>query len=324
MAAGLVALVVTLLLTPLVKRLAEKYGAIDDPKRDERRIHKQPIPRWGGLAIYGGFLVSLLIAVPVAYSHNPFPAYLLGIMVIGGVLVALGSWDDVKPLSAKVQALYLLAAGFAIQLFHDGTGIAQIQGLSWPLFADAGKWVAFAPWVAYVVTAVYIFVVSKTMDTIDGVDGLAGGIGGIAAAVLSVIAVYEGQPRVALIAAAMGGACIGFLRYNYNPAKIFMATGGSQLLGFVLATLSVIGAMKTAATLALIIPIFVFGVPIIDAFVAVTRRIASGQPITQADKRHIHHTLLSRGLSQKQTVWILYGAALALAGILLWIVRNRG
>jgi UDP-GlcNAc:undecaprenyl-phosphate GlcNAc-1-phosphate transferase len=162
------------------------------------------------------------------------------------------------------------------------------------------------------------------MDTIDGIDGLAAGVAGIAGVTLSIIATYEEQPRVALVAAAIAGASIGFLRHNYNPAKIFMGTGGAQLLGFMLASLSIVGAFKTAAALALFIPILVFGVPIFDAAFVVVRRIVSRQPITQADKRHLHHTLLKKGFSQRQTVWILYTVAAALSLLLLVLVRAYG
>ena len=191
------------------------------------------------------------------------------------------------------------------------------------MFGENSHWIAFGV-AGIAITAIYIFVITKTMDTIDGIDGLAAGIAGIAAGTLSIIATYDKQPRVALIAASTCGAAFGFLRYNYNPAKIFMGTGGAQVLGFILASLSIVGALKTAAALALFIPVLVFGVPLIDAVVVVIRRIISRQPITQADKRHLHHTLLSKGLSQRQAVWILYILALALCTVLINIVRLYG
>ena len=129
---------------------------------------------------------------------------------------------------------------------------------------------------------------------------------------------------MALIAAALAGSSMGFLRHNYNPATIIMGTGGAQLLGFVLAALSIVGAFKTAAAVALVIPIFVFGVPLFDAAQVVIRRRLSGVPITQADKRHIHHQLLNRGLSQRQAVWVLYVAATILAALLIFVVLTYG
>jgi UDP-GlcNAc:undecaprenyl-phosphate/decaprenyl-phosphate GlcNAc-1-phosphate transferase len=317
--AGVLALLVSYVLTPWVRNLAISRGAIDDPKIDERRVHKVPIPRWGGLAIYGGILTALLAILPFAFPNWPFPRYLMGIMLIGAAIVVVGALDDLYQYKAKVQALFLLAAGVAVQFIYGGIGRVQINTLGVP-FGDG----AFIPleWLAVPITAIYIFVVTKTMDTIDGIDGLAAGIATIAAATLTIIAAYGGQPRVAIIAAAIAGSSIGFLKHNYNPAKIFMGTGGAQLLGFMLACISIVGAFKTAAAVALIVPVLVFGVPIFDAAFVVIRRVASGQPITQADKRHLHHTLLGKGLSQRQTVWVLYIAAAALCGLLLVVIQR--
>lgn len=318
-----VSLIITVGLTPLVRRFAISRGAVDDPKRDDRRVHTEPIPRWGGLAIFGGVVLSLAVMLPLTYPRSPFPPYLLGMLAIGAVLVVMGAVDDLKNLSAKLQMAYLVLAGVLVQLPYDKVGRVKVQGMLWPPFSQDAAWASFGV-AGVIVTALYIFVVTKTMDTIDGIDGLAAGISSIAAGTLSIIATYEGQPRVALIAAAAAGASIGFLRYNYNPARIFMGTGGAQFLGFWLASLSIVGALKTAAALAVFIPVLVFGVPLFDAMIVVIRRAASGQPITQADKRHLHHTLLARGLSQRQAVWVLYAIALTLCGLLIAIVRVRG
>jgi UDP-GlcNAc:undecaprenyl-phosphate/decaprenyl-phosphate GlcNAc-1-phosphate transferase len=316
--AGLIALVVSWALTPWVRHLAIKKGAVDDPKRDDRRIHKEPLPRWGGLAIYAGMVAALAIILPFAFPTTAaYPMYLIGMVALGGLLVVVGALDDLFQFSAKIQALVLLAAGVGVQLIYSNVGQVQIKTIGVP-WSEGSYWTLGA-W-AIPVTAIYIFIVTKTMDTIDGVDGLAAGIATIAAATLTVIAVYGEQPRVAIIAAAIAGSALGFLKHNYNPAKIIMGTGGAYILGFMLACLSIVGAYKTAAAVSLIIPIFVFGVPIFDAFFVITRRILSRQPITQADKRHLHHTLLGKGLSQRQTVWVLYAATAALCGVLLWVV----
>lgn len=317
---GFIALVITMGLTPLVRMLAFKYGAVDDPKRDDRRIHKEPLPRWGGIAIYVGIAVAILAVLPFAYPKTtPFPLYLIGTLLVGGGLVVAGVLDDLYQYSAKIQLLILLAAGVAVQFFAGSLGQIQIKTIGIP-FTDG--YISLL-WATIPLTAIYIFVITKTMDTIDGVDGLASGIAAISAGTLMTIAVYEGQPRVAIIAAAVAGACIGFLRHNYNPAKIIMGTGGAYILGFMLACLSIVGAVKTAAALTLIIPIFVFGVPIMDAIQVVIRRKLSGVPITQADKRHLHHQLLKKGLTQRQTVWVLYLAAAALCGTLIFIILQK-
>jgi UDP-GlcNAc:undecaprenyl-phosphate GlcNAc-1-phosphate transferase len=321
---AIVAAVVSWGLTPLVRRVAIAKGAVDDPKQDDRRVHTKPTPRWGGMAIYGGILVSLLIVLPFAYPRtDPFPNYLIAVMACGLLLVLIGAYDDVRPMKARWQFLYLLAIGVAVQYFFDPIGRVQVPGMDYPPFDSDLTWIDFG-WLAVPITAIYIFVVTKTMDTIDGIDGLAAGVASIAGVTLSIIATYEGQPRVALVAAAIAGASVGFLRHNYNPAKIFMGTGGAQLLGFLLAAFSIVGAFKTAAALALFIPILVFGVPIFDAIFVVIRRIVSRQPVTQADKRHLHHTLLKKGYSQRQTVWILYTVAAALSLVLLVLVRAYG
>ncbi len=324
MLVGVVAAVVTWAVTPLVRKFAIAKGAMDDPLQDERRVHKEPTPRWGGMAIYAGLLVSLLAVLPFANPVSKrFPNYLIAILVCGFLLVLLGAYDDVRPMKARWQMLYLLGIGVAVQFFFGKIGRVQMSGMDFPPFDATLNWVDFG-WLAIPITAIYIFVVTKTMDTIDGIDGLAAGVAGIAGVTLSIIATYEEQPRVALVAAAIAGSSLGFLRHNYNPAKIFMGTGGAQLLGFMLATLSIVGAFKTAAALALFIPMLVFGVPIFDAAFVVVRRIISRQPITQADKRHLHHTLLKKGYSQKQTVWILYTVAAALSLVLLVLVRAYG
>lgn len=321
--AGAIALIVTWALTPWVMRLAIAKGAVDDPTRDDRRVHTKITPRWGGFAIFIGVLVAVLICLPLRWPYQPFAPWVLGVLGMGAVITIAGAADDLHQFSAKIQMGILLAAGVAIQFFGTGTNRVQVQGISWPMFSDHPHWVAFAPWLAIAITAVYIFVVTKTMDTIDGIDGLAAGIAAISAATLAIVGVGV-QPRVALIAAAIAGASLGFLRHNYNPAKIFMGTGGAQFLGFTLACLSIVGAMKTAATIMLVIPIFVFGVPIFDAFFVVTRRLLSGQPITAPDKRHLHHTLLKKGLDQRQTVLVLYAVAATLGTILVMAARALG
>lgn len=330
LATAIIALLATYLLTPLVRKLAFKKGAVDDPKRDDRRIHKEPLPRWGGLAIFGGIVIALAVILPVAYPFgNAFPAYLMGMMGIGTVLVLFGAMDDLYQYSAKIQLLVLLLAGIGVQFVYGEVGYGQvgrvqIGSLGIPLTQPHQYIVLGHGVLAVVVTAIYIFVVTKTMDTIDGVDGLASGIAAIAASTLVIIAVYGEQPRVALIAAAIAGASIGFLRHNFNPAKIIMGTGGAYILGFMLACISIVGAFKTAAAIALIVPVFVFGVPLFDAVQVMIRRKLSGVPLTQADKRHVHHQLLSKGLSQRQTVLVLYATALLLCGVLLIVVTRYG
>jgi UDP-GlcNAc:undecaprenyl-phosphate/decaprenyl-phosphate GlcNAc-1-phosphate transferase len=327
----LLALATTYLLTPWVRRLAIRAGALDIP--DARRVHTEPIPRWGGLAIYIGVAVGMLAGLARLYLLAPSDSVFLGralqflgLLLVGTGVLVVGMLDDRKQFSALVQMGALLLAGLVVQLFG-----VQIEGFAAPIggkFIEA-RWIPLGAW-AIPITALWIFVVSKTMDTIDGLDGLAAGVSAIAALALALMALQAAdlldQPYpnwlIAITAAAIAGAAGGFLRYNFNPARIFMGTGGAQFLGFMLGGLSVIGAFKTATAFAIAIPVLVFGLPFLDAGLAVVRRLLSGQPIHKPDKKHIHHQLLERGLNQRQTVLILYGIAAAMAVVALILFRK--
>jgi UDP-GlcNAc:undecaprenyl-phosphate GlcNAc-1-phosphate transferase len=327
----LLALATTYLLTPWVRRLAIRAGALDIP--DARRVHTEPIPRWGGLAIYIGVAVGMLAGLARLYLLAPSDSVFLGralqflgLLLVGTGVLVVGMLDDRKQFSALVQMGALLLAGLVVQLFG-----VQIEGFAAPIggkFSEA-RWIPLGAW-AIPITALWMFVVSKTMDTIDGLDGLAAGVSAIAALALALMALQAAdlldQPYpnwlIAITAAAIAGAAGGFLRYNFNPARIFMGTGGAQFLGFMLGGLSVIGAFKTATAFAIAIPVLVFGLPFLDAGLAVVRRLLSGQPIHKPDKKHIHHQLLERGLNQRQTVLILYGIAAAMAVVALILFRK--
>jgi UDP-GlcNAc:undecaprenyl-phosphate GlcNAc-1-phosphate transferase len=327
----LLALATTYLLTPWVRRLAIRAGALDIP--DARRVHTEPIPRWGGLAIYIGVAMGMLAGLARLYLLAPSDSVFLGralqflgLLLVGTGVLVVGMLDDRKQFSALVQMGALLLAGLVVQLFG-----VQIEGFAAPIggkFSEA-RWIPLGAW-AIPITALWIFVVSKTMDTIDGLDGLAAGVSAIAALALALMALQAAdlldQPYpnwlIAITAAAIAGAAGGFLRYNFNPARIFMGTGGAQFLGFMLGGLSVIGAFKTATAFAIAIPVLVFGLPFLDAALAVVRRLLSGQPIHKPDKKHIHHQLLERGLNQRQTVLILYGIAAAMAVVALILFRK--
>lgn len=321
----LIALIVTLVATPLVIRLAAVAGAIDKPG-EERRIHSNPTPRWGGLAIYLGVLAAWLLVYPMSHRSpdaalvGPYTVNSLWIMGIGFAIVAFGMLDDKYQLPASWQALFLLGCGIA--LGHPSLGNIRIEGFSVPFMANdaPGGYVAFSELNSVIFTAIFVFIIAKTMDTIDGIDGLAAGIAAITATTMLILSLYK-QPLVGVLSAGAVGSCLGFLRYNYHPARIFMGTGGAQFLGFFLAALSVQGVVKTAAAVALLVPLTLFGVPVFDAIFVVIRRIASRQPITRADKRHLHHSLLGRGLSQRQAVWVLYAAAILLCGAAILVVK---
>jgi UDP-GlcNAc:undecaprenyl-phosphate GlcNAc-1-phosphate transferase len=321
----LISALVALLATPLVIRLATRAGAIDMPG-DERRIHEHPTPRWGGLAIYAAVLCGWLFVYPFSYhapgtaTIGPYSERSIWIMAIGLAVVLFGMLDDRFQLPAIWQALFLMVCG--IVLAHPSLGGIRVEGITRPFSAPGseGGFIGFSELNSVLFTAAFVFVVAKTMDTIDGIDGLASGIAAISAATMLILALNT-QPLIGVLSAAAVGACLGFLRYNYNPAKIFLGTGGAQFLGFFLAAVSIGGVMKIAAAVAFLVPLTVFGVPIFDAFFVVARRIMGRVPITQADKRHIHHTLLGRGLSQRQTAWVLYISAIVLCGTAIIVVK---
>ncbi len=327
----ILSLLTAYLLTPWARRLAIRFGAMDTP--DARRVHKEPTPRWGGLAIYIGVAVGMLAGLLRLYMLAPSDTVFLeravqflGLLLIGTGVLIVGMLDDLKQFSALIQMGGLLLAGLLVQLFG-----VQIEGFAAPIggkFSEA-QWIPLGAW-TIPITAAWIFIISKTMDTIDGLDGLAAGVSTIAALALALMALQAAdildQPYpnwlIAITAAAIAGAAGGFLRYNFNPARIFMGTGGAQFLGFMLGGLSVIGAFKTATAFAIFIPVLVFGLPLLDAGLAVVRRALSGQPIHKPDKKHIHHQLLARGLTQRQTVLILYGVAATMAIVAIILFRR--
>jgi len=321
--AGVVGLIVVLLATPIAKRLAEKSGAIDVPD-DERRVHTQPIPRWGGLAVYLAVLTAWLIVYPLSKvpagqaSIGPYTLNSLWIMGIGGAVVVFGMLDDKYGFSAGLQAVFLIVCGIALS--HNKLGNIRIEGITDPFGGGGHHYINFSLLNSVLITTAFVFVITKTMDTIDGIDGLASGVAAISAMTMCILALYH-QPLVGVLSASAAGACIGFLRYNFHPAKIFLGTGGAQFLGFFLAALSIQGAMKTAAAVAFVVPLLVFGVPVWDAFVVVIRRLLNKSPITRADKRHLHHALLGKGLNQRQAALILYGVAIVLCGTAILVVK---
>ena len=312
--AALLAGITSLVLTPFVRKFAIQKGAVDDPTRDDRRVHTTITPRWGGLAIYVAIVVGILGILLI--NHQPIKTYIWGILIMSGILVVVGALDDLYQYKAKVQAIILLLTGVGVQfIYSDKLSRVQIVGFSIPGTSEyLNLGIAAIP-----ITAFYLFVVTKPMDTIDGIDGLTAGIATIAGTALTLIAILQGYSNVAVYAAAVAGASLGFLKHNYNPAKIFMGTGGAYVLGFTLACLSVVGTLKT-----IFMPMLIFGLPIFDAIVVISRRILSGNPITQADKRHLHHELLGRGLTQRQAVWVLYTAAAVLCAAGLLLVRLYG
>ena len=303
----LTALVVSFLMTPVVKSFAYKVGAIDVPK-DERRMHHKPIPRLGGLAIFAGFMASILLFVDIRLNPQ-MQSILLGAVII----VELGVVDDIMALPAKLKFVVQIVAALIPAL----NGVS-IQALSNPnIFSPNAYWVL--NWLSVPITVLWIVGITNAVNLIDGLDGLAVGVSTISCVTILVVALLVSEPNVALIVAALAGACIGFMPYNLNPARIFMGDTGSLLLGYVLATVSVLGLFKFYAIVTFVVPVLALAVPLSDTLFAFCRRILHGQSPFHAARGHFHHKLMDLGLNQKQAVAILYAisATLGLAAVVL-------
>lgn len=316
--AFVVAMGVTWALTPWVVRLAQRCGAMAVPRA--RDVHETPIPRWGGIAIYAGVMAAVLLTLTyrhvVTQGANGWTGHLAGVLLAGSFIALLGLLDDLRDLRALWQALGIVGAGVIL----IGFGV-RIEGVTNPFVPQGSgaynpaRWIELPLPVSVLATLFWVFLVTKTVDAIDGLDGLAAGVCAISSATLALMAAASHQtegPAIALLASAVTGACIGFLRHNYNPAKIFMSTVGAQFLGLTLAAVSILGTFKIAAAISVFIPLLVLGVPIFDYGVVLLRRARSGAPLTAADRRHLHHRLLDRGLSHRQAVWVIYGFTMAL------------
>ncbi len=315
----LAAWLLTDLCIPWVTRLAYRFGRVDPV--DPRKVHKTPIPRLGGVAIFAGVMLALgLVEVLVPGELFPVDGSLRGVLAGGALVFVLGVVDDLWPLSAKVKLFGQIAA--AILAFMFGVHIDFLSapgGGVWPFPQVFGF-----PALALAVTVFWIVGITNTINLIDGLDGLAGGVSLIGALTLAIIALETNQPYPAIIAVAVSGATIGFLRYNFNPARIFMGDGGSLFLGFTLASIAILGVLKLVTAVTLVLPVLILGVPIGDTLFAIIRRLWNHRPIFSPDRGHLHHRLLSAGLSHRNTVIMIYGFSLALAGLALALLRVEG
>lgn len=295
-----VSLAVGLVLTPLVRIIAFRTGTVEHP--NERRINRVDMPTAGGVAIVAAFWAGIYASKIVDPALGTF-------LLASFFVVILGILDDLLELRAKTKFLGQVLA--AVILVAGGV---RIEFLTNPF---GGMW--YLGPLGIPLTILWIVGVTNMINFIDGLDGLAAGVTVIACVPLSVVALQRGHIYPAVMTIALMGASLGFLKYNFNPAKIIMGDTGAMFLGFVLATASVEGTMKGAAAVAMAIPTIALGLPIIDTVFAVTRRIRAGQPFYAADRGHLHHRLLDLGLSQRQAVVVLYAMAIGLAGMALLV-----
>ena len=302
----LCAMLVSFLLSPVVKSFAYKIGAIDVPK-DARRMHKKPTPRLGGLAIFLGFILSVLLFV------RPIDTQLRGILLGSVIIVVLGVVDDSAPLRASFKFLVQIAAAL-VAVYHG----VVVEILSNPnVFSDEPYW--YLGWASVPITVLWIVGITNSVNLIDGLDGLANGVSTISAGTMLVIALLVSEGQTALIMAALVGACVGFMPYNRNPAQMFMGDTGSTFLGYILATVSIQGLFKYYAIISFAVPFLILGLPMFDTLFAIVRRLAHGQNPMSPDRGHIHHRLIDMGLNQKQAVAALYvvSSILGLSAVVL-------
>jgi UDP-N-acetylmuramyl pentapeptide phosphotransferase/UDP-N-acetylglucosamine-1-phosphate transferase len=295
------ALAIALVATPLVKELALRIGAVDVP--NERKVHRGVMPRLGGLAIYLSFVVGFLLFVPKTLIA-------WGIFLGGSIIALVGALDDRFQLSPKAKLLGQLVAALVVVAFG-----LRVTFINLPF--DEGfsiGWLLSIP-----VTMVWIVAVTNAVNLIDGLDGLAAGVSAIATATLLVVSLLMGNTFVALLCAVLLGATMGFLVFNFHPAKIFMGDTGALFLGFQLAVLSIMG-FKQVTLFSYVIPLLLLGVPLSDTFFAIVRRKLNKKPISAADKSHLHHCLLHLGLSHRGAVLTIYAisALFGLCAVLLY------
>ena len=304
-AALIVALIVALVATPVVKSLAFKMGAMDVPK-DNRRMHDHPIPRMGGLAIFLGFLLSVLLFAEITPQ-------LRGMLLGSVIIVVLGIFDDIYSLPAMFKFVVQIVA--ALVAVFSGNVIQTLSNpniFSSDLYWDLGV-------LSIPVSVIWIVAITNAVNLIDGLDGLACGVSTISSMTLLVISLVVSDAPAAILMAALAGSCIGFLPYNLNPAKIFMGDTGSTFLGYVLAVVSIQGLFKFYTIISFAVPFLMLGLSIFDTCFAFIRRIAHGQSPMHADRSHVHHRLIDMGFSQKQAVAVLYiiSAILGLSAVVL-------
>jgi UDP-GlcNAc:undecaprenyl-phosphate GlcNAc-1-phosphate transferase len=298
------------LLTPIIRRLARRFGALDHALTS-RKIHGLAVPRLGGIAIVIAFYAPLIGLLVTQSSVGEFLTrerhFALG-LIVGGLLIGgLGVYDDLHGAGAKKKfAVQFLVAGIVYFLGF------RVESIANP-FGDTIR----LGWAALPFTMFWVVGVVNAMNLIDGLDGLAGGVALVAVTTIFIVSLQLGQPLMILFCAALGGAILGFLFYNFNPASIFMGDTGSMFLGFVLATASIRTNQKSSTAVAVLIPIITLGLPILDTVLAIGRRAVRGRPLFRADKEHIHHRLLGLGLTHRQAVLVLYGMCVLLGAVAL-------
>lgn len=308
--AFLVALVVSLLLTPVSMWLAPKVGAMDIPK-DNRRLHTKPMPRFGGFAIFFAIIISIVVFLVPQYNTGN---KVYGVMIGGALIFAGGVIDDLKQLSPKIKLIAQIISGVVVYAFGlRFSFIGFVLGTNSSIMGEVATFLLTVFWIVGMVNA---------MNLIDGLDGLAAGIAAIAALCIAYAGYIHGHYVATTAMLAVAGGALGFLPYNFNPAKTFMGDCGSQFLGYCLAVFSLVQPVKSATLMAIVLPVMVMAIPIFDTAFAIIRRVIRRQSIVQGDKEHLHHRIMRAGFGQRRSVMLLY----CISGIMgvMAVLYSRG
>lgn len=286
---------VAVALTPIIRKIALELGIVDKP--GVRKVHRKNMPTLGGLAIAAAFFAGMFVVFRSIPDYmEEFSFSFNGLCIGSAVIVALGIFDDLKPLRAKLKLVIQIVAALVL----IGFGF-RIEEVSVPFLGTISLGV-----VGLVVSILWIVGITNAINLLDGLDGLAAGVSGISAFFISLAAIDQREYVIAFVAFALAGACAGFLPFNFYPARIFMGNSGSMFLGFILSAIAMASFQKSRTVITLFIPVIALGVPIIDTTLAIVRRMAKRRRIFQPDKEHIHHQLLLREENQRRVVLSLY------------------
>jgi UDP-GlcNAc:undecaprenyl-phosphate/decaprenyl-phosphate GlcNAc-1-phosphate transferase len=331
-----IAVAITAAATPLIVRLARHLGVLDT-KDEERRVHEVPTPRIGGIAVFFGFACALFAVLGFALASPlallPSAAHLtsarqielltdrfasihqlVGLLFGGLLILSVGIWDDVIGMRPRNKLIAQVLVAL-ISLFYGFV----IPGITNPFVHDPNSnWIEFPLWVGVPLTLLWYVGMMNAINFIDGLDGLLSGVAAISSIFIFAISVLHGNPVVALVVIALAGSALGFLPFNFNPARIFLGDAGSLFIGYVFATVSIIGGSKQAIAISVVIPLLVLALPVLDTAAAIVRRAAAGKRITEADRGHFHHQLIFRfGLNVRQAVLLLYAVCFVLGAVAL-------
>jgi UDP-GlcNAc:undecaprenyl-phosphate GlcNAc-1-phosphate transferase len=313
----LISLASSLFATPVIRRLAQRHGWLDVPK-DARRVHAVPIPRLGGVAVFASVMLALAV-LPLV--DNLVTRQLAGqwqgvvaVLASSTLVFLFGVYDDLKGTSAKWK--FVAQGAAAVLLYYMG---GRVDAVTIPFVGSF----ELPPVLGFGVTLLWVVGISNAFNLIDGMDGLATGASLFAALVMLGVSLVNGRVLVTVVSIALVGALIGFLRYNFNPASIFLGDSGALFIGFLLAALSVTGTQKASTVVAVAIPLMAFALPVIDTGFSIARRFVSGKPLFEGDREHIHHKLLERGWSQRRVAFALYGVC-AFFGLIALLFTSDG